>query len=137
MKTGYQRELCRLARRIAKLASKIYIGRTGNPSRRLLNHLMSRRRLQCLSVLYWANGRDEADAVEMAIIKELGRTSRKLDNGDDGGTGQYANQQYHAIYLAWIPKLGESIRSVGAYHLVRDAIWDLGMSVPLHLTVAH
>jgi hypothetical protein len=114
-------------REIVKAAAEIYVGRTSYPERRNLEILGGDLELPLLSVLYWANGLENADRADAALLRFLRSVSRKVVNrdDDDGADGPYSGH-FHAIYVAWAPKHGAAL---DAFALLKDSASDPGQRV--------
>ena len=84
-----------------KVAGRIYLGRTGFPERRLLEHFANHGRSHLL-LLLWAGSWDEAEFLEEALIRRFEHLS-KLANESLESTGSFTSH-WNALYLSFTPK---------------------------------
>lgn len=89
------------ATRIAKGAREIYIGRTNDPERRLLEHHTDFER-DWMAVLHWSSDQDEIEYIEEALIE---RTSFLLKQANEvvSATGRW-HGHWNCVYVSWARK---------------------------------
>ena len=89
--------------RINRDARCIYIGRSSDPERRLLQHFV-----QCdrdhLAVLHWSSDLAEIERLESELIKGASY-SRKLENEDAESCGSFWGH-WNCVYASWTWKNG-------------------------------
>lgn len=114
------------ARKIAAVATRVYLGWTAHPERRQLE-LLGERALPLLSVLHWASGIEEADRVEVAL-RHFFRSGgvHVLERAEEHeGSAAHAGQLF-AVYVAWSPR---DVRSLAHFSCRRDTATDPGQRV--------
>jgi len=100
--TQLERQLTPLARR----ASKLYVGRTNYPERRLLQHLV-KRGTDRMAVLHWAADWDVVARIETHLIEFAGKWEGKIKNASVDSTGRWSGA-WNCVYLVWEDKASVS-----------------------------
>lgn len=110
-----------MARRVEDaldVASTLYLGRTGFPERRLLEHQAAHGR-DHLVVIHWAASWPEAEHFEELIIDRFRKFTR-LQNIDDASSGRHGSP-WNALYLSFALK--QSVARLPAALDVSDLHW--------------
>jgi len=86
--------ICQLYRE----AREIYVGRSNDPERRLLEHLVEYER-DHLAVLHWSSDQAEIEKLETELIELTSRYSKQA-NLEGASRGSWRGQ-WNCVYVAW------------------------------------
>jgi hypothetical protein len=95
---------------ISGRATRLYLGRTWFPERRLLEHRRDKG-LNKLFTLFWSDDLDEVARAERSILKKFGELANLENSVADSRGGWRAGS--NGVYVAWTWSGGGGNRKVG------------------------
>jgi hypothetical protein len=84
---------------IAREAREIYIGRSNDPERRLLEHYEQSGR-DLMAVLHWSSDQEEIEIIEKELIERTSRFRKQANESSKPHGSWYGH--WNAVYLSWM-----------------------------------